>query len=114
MAGERTRSGVDDDSLVRIAARRAAKKIRAEAETPEFGRLLILQAASAAGDALLALALAGTLFFSVPAADAAWRMSTRPNSGVSASARIFLAARRVAMRKRDSSSPTGSVLGLAT
>lgn len=70
VAGERTQPGVDDESLVRIAARRAAKRIRAEAETPEFGRLLILQAASATGDALLALALAGTLFFSVPEADA--------------------------------------------
>ena len=60
----------DDESLVRIAARRAVRKVRAEAETPEFGRLLILQASSAAGDALFALALAGTLFFSLPDADA--------------------------------------------
>ncbi len=40
--------------------------MRAHAETVEFGRLLAFQATGAAGDALLALALAGSLFFSVP------------------------------------------------
>lgn len=70
MSERRTRQLPDEEPLVRIAARRAARKLRAEAATPEFARLLVLQASSAAGDALLALALAGTLFFSVPAADA--------------------------------------------
>lgn len=70
MAGPRAERSVDDEPLVRIAARRVAKKVRAEAETPEFGRLLALQACSAAGDALIALALAGSLFFSIPAAEA--------------------------------------------
>lgn len=74
MAGSRAEPPVDDEPLVRIAARRAVKKLRAEAETPAFGRLLVLQAASAAGDALLALALAGTLFFSLPPADARGRI----------------------------------------
>ena len=60
----------DDEPLVRIATRRAVRKMKAEAETPEFGRLLILQASSAAGDALFALALAGTLFFSLPDTEA--------------------------------------------
>jgi hypothetical protein len=64
----------DEESLVRIAARRAARRMRAEAATPEFGRLLILQACSAAGDALIALALAGSLFFSIPAAEAKGRV----------------------------------------
>src|SRR5688572_22031268 len=66
----RDATSANDDPLVRIAARRIVRKIKAEAQTPQFGRLLILQAAGAAGDALLALALAGTLFFSVPTADA--------------------------------------------
>lgn len=70
MSDPGSRPHPEDESLVRIAARRTAKKIRAEAETPEFGRLLIIQATSAAGDALFALALAGTLFFSLPDAEA--------------------------------------------
>jgi hypothetical protein len=64
----------EEEPLVRIAARRAVRKVRAEAETPEFGRLLTLQASSAAGDALFALALAGTLFFSLPDAEARGRI----------------------------------------
>ncbi|MGH2753724.1 MAG: MFS transporter [Actinomycetota bacterium] len=56
----------DEEPLIRVAARRAVKRIKKDATTPEFGRLLQVQAAGAAGDALLALALAGTLFFSVP------------------------------------------------
>lgn len=51
---------------MRIAARRAVKQIKKDATTPEFGRLLQYQATSAAGDALLAVALASTLFFAVP------------------------------------------------
>ena len=46
------------------------RSLRNEAVTPEFGRLLVLQSAGAAGDALIALALAGSLFFSVPEATA--------------------------------------------
>lgn len=74
MVDPRAKTPADDEALVRIAARRAVRKIRREAETPEFGRLLILQATSAAGDALFALALAGTLFFSLPDAEARGRI----------------------------------------
>ena len=56
----------DEEPLIRVAARRAVKRIKKDAVTPEFSRLLQVQASGAAGDALLALALAGTLFFSVP------------------------------------------------
>ena len=56
----------DEEPLIRVAARRAVKRIKKDATTPEFSRLLQVQASGAAGDALLALALAGTLFFSVP------------------------------------------------
>jgi hypothetical protein len=56
----------DEEPIVKIAARRAVRRLREDAETPEFGRLLVYQAASAAGDALIAIALAGSLFFSVP------------------------------------------------
>jgi hypothetical protein len=56
----------DDDPLRTIVARRAARWLRREAATPAFGRMLLLQACGAAGDALVALALAGSLFFSVP------------------------------------------------
>jgi hypothetical protein len=64
----------DEDSLVLIALRRAIRKMRRDAGTPEFGRLLLVQAAGAAGDALLALALAGSLFFSVPETTARGRV----------------------------------------
>lgn len=72
-----TRGGPDDDeeSLARIAARRAVRRMKDDAETPEFGRMLIYQAASAAGDALIAIALAGTLFFSIPTAEARGRVA---------------------------------------
>jgi hypothetical protein len=56
----------DEEPLVRIAARRAVRWARREAGSSAFGRLLLLQACGAAGDALVALALAGSLFFSVP------------------------------------------------
>ncbi len=73
------RGGPDDDedeeSLTRIAARRAVRRLKDDAETPEFGRMLIYQAASAAGDALIAIALAGTLFFSIPTAEARGRVA---------------------------------------
>ena len=65
----------DEDPLLRIAVRRAVRRLREDAETPEFGRLLLYQAASAAGDALIAIALAGSLFFSVPDADARDRVA---------------------------------------
>lgn len=61
---------VDDEPLARIAARRAFRRLRADAGTPQFGRLLVLHASGAAGDVLLAIALAGSLFFSVPETDA--------------------------------------------
>jgi len=66
---------VDEEPLARLAARRAARSLRRDATTPEFSRLLQLQAAGAAGDALLALALAGTLFFSVPETTARGRVA---------------------------------------
>ncbi len=65
----------DEEPLLRIAARRAVRSARKEAATPEFGRLLAFQATGAAGDALLALALAGSLFFSVPEATARGRVA---------------------------------------
>jgi hypothetical protein len=60
----------EEESLVRIAGRRAARRLREDAGTPEFGRLLILHAAGAAGDALIAIALAGSFFFQVPETEA--------------------------------------------
>jgi hypothetical protein len=65
----------DEEPLLRIAARRAVRSARREAATPEFGRFLTFQALGAAGDALLALALAGSLFFSVPEATARGRVA---------------------------------------
>jgi Major Facilitator Superfamily len=65
----------DEEPLVRIAARRTLRRWREDAATPEFGRLLIYQASGAAGDALIALALAGSLFFSVPEATARGRVA---------------------------------------
>ena len=64
----------DDESLLAIALRRAVRRMRRDAGTPEFGRLLLVQASGAAGDALLALALAGSLFFSVPETTARGRV----------------------------------------
>lgn len=70
------RGSEDDESLARIAARRAIASLRRDATTPGFGRLLQYQATSAAGDALLAVALASTLFFAVPdASDAKTRLA---------------------------------------
>jgi len=60
----------EEDPIRRIVARRMLRWARREAGSPSFGRLLILQALGAAGDALVALALAGSLFFSVPEATA--------------------------------------------
>jgi Major Facilitator Superfamily len=64
-----------EDPLFRIAVRRAVRRLRADAATPEFGRLLTYQALGAAGDALVAIALAGSLFFSVPPAEARDRVA---------------------------------------
>ena len=60
------RTTPDDEPLRKIAARRTVRWASREAGSPPFGRLLVLQAGAAAGDALVALALAGSLFFSVP------------------------------------------------
>lgn len=65
----------DEEPLVRIAARRAVRRLRDDAATPEFGRLLTYQALGAAGDTLLAIALAGSLFFQVPEAAARDRVA---------------------------------------
>lgn len=64
----------DEEPLVAIAARRVLRRLRADAATPEFGRFLWLQATGAAGDTLVAIALAGSLFFSVPPATARARV----------------------------------------
>ena len=65
----------DEEPLLRIAARRAVKRARAQATTPALGRFLIYQASGAAGDALIALALAGSLFFDVPSTEARGRVA---------------------------------------
>jgi Major Facilitator Superfamily len=65
----------DEEPLARIAVRRALRRLRADATTPEFGRLLSYQAFGAAGDALVAIALAGSLFFSVPPTQARDRVA---------------------------------------
>ncbi len=65
----------DEEPLFRIAVRRVFRNARREAATPEFGRLLLFQGSGAAGDALLALALAGSLFFAVPEATARGRVA---------------------------------------
>src|SRR5437879_3503338 len=41
---------------------------------PPFARVMVVQAAHAAGDALVAISLAGTLFFSVPSGQARGRV----------------------------------------
>ncbi|MQA99693.1 MAG: MFS transporter [Actinobacteria bacterium] len=56
-------------------ARIVGQRLRVDAPTPGFARLLAFQATGAAGDALIALALAGSLFFSVPEADARDRVA---------------------------------------
>ncbi len=71
----RYRSHDDEEPLFRIAARRAYKRARTVKTTKEFARLLRFQAFSAAGDALLALALSTTLFFSVPETTARGRVA---------------------------------------
>ena len=63
-----------DRSSLRLA-RRLGSKLRVDAPTPGFARLLAFQASGAAGDALIALALAGSLFFSVPETDARDRVA---------------------------------------
>ena len=59
-----------EEPLWRIAAHRAVRAARRTASPPGFARLLVIQATGGAGDALVALALAGSLFFSVPEAAA--------------------------------------------
>src|SRR5918999_2925916 len=75
MSAQPPRKPSDEEPLVRIAARRAVRRMREDAATPEFGRMLLYQAFGAAGDALIALALAGSLFFSVPEATARGRVA---------------------------------------
>ena len=71
----RSTSPADEEPLLSIARRRAVTKARAEVVSRSFGRLLFVQATGAAGDALVALALAGSLFFSVPEATARGRVA---------------------------------------
>ncbi|MEA2447969.1 MAG: hypothetical protein QOK47_1606 [Actinomycetota bacterium] len=59
-----------EEPLFGLLVRRAVRNLKSDAVTPEFGRMLLLQGLGAAGDALIALALAGSLFFSVPEATA--------------------------------------------
>ncbi len=75
MTGPAPGYGRDDEPLARILARRLGRALRRDVGTPWFGRLLALQATGAAGDALIALALAGSLFFSVPEATARGRVA---------------------------------------
>ncbi|MDQ4096028.1 MAG: MFS transporter [Actinomycetota bacterium] len=69
------RPPTDEEPLLRIAARRAVRRARAQATTPALGRFLAFHATGAAGDALIAIALAGSLFFSVPEAEARGRVA---------------------------------------
>jgi hypothetical protein len=64
----------EEESLLRIAARRFGRWIERETGNTRFARLLFTHALGAAGDALVALALAGSLFFSVPEASARSRV----------------------------------------
>jgi hypothetical protein len=64
------RENPNEDPLLAIILRRIWRNLKSDAVTPGFGRLLLLQGSGAAGDALIALALAGSLFFSVPEATA--------------------------------------------
>ena len=65
----------NEEPLLRIAARRAVRRARAHATTPALGRFLVFHATGAAGDALIALALAGSLFFQVPETEARGRVA---------------------------------------
>ncbi|MDQ4144942.1 MAG: MFS transporter [Actinomycetota bacterium] len=65
----------DEEPLLRIAARRVVRRARAQATTPALGRFLLFHASGAAGDALIALALAGSLFFQVPETEARGRVA---------------------------------------
>ena len=69
------RPGPDEEPLLRIAVRRVVRRARAQATTPAFGRFLVFHASGAAGDALMALALAESLFFQVPGAEARGRVA---------------------------------------
>ncbi|MEA2435244.1 MAG: hypothetical protein QOG54_2701 [Actinomycetota bacterium] len=64
----------DEQPILRILARRFGRWIDRETGNTNFARLLFTHALGAAGDALVALALAGSLFFSVPEADARSRV----------------------------------------
>lgn len=65
----------EDESLIKIAARRAVRRMQQPRFGPDLSRLLRYQALGAGGDALLALALSTTLFFSVPEATARGRVA---------------------------------------
>jgi hypothetical protein len=94
----------DEEPLFRIVVRRAVRRLRSDAATPEFGRLLTYQALGAAGDALVAIALAGSLFFSVPPAEARDRvalyllLTMAPFAVVAPFLAAFLDRRRGGMR----------------
>lgn len=69
-----TGAPAEEEPLTRIILRRLVRNAKAEATTPALGRLLIYQASGAAGDTLVALGLAGSLFFAVPDATARARV----------------------------------------
>lgn len=73
--GHMSRPPASEEPLLRIALRRLRRRARSEATTIEFRRLLVFHASAAAGDSLVALALAGSLFFSVPEATARGRVA---------------------------------------
>ena len=62
-------------ALIASVAVRIGHWITGETRDSRFVRLLVIQALGAAGDALIALALAGSLYFSVPEADARSRVA---------------------------------------
>ncbi len=68
------RSSQDEEPLLRIIARRTVCRAKGKAWSPHFSRMLFFQGTGAAGDALVALALAGSLFFSVPETEARGRV----------------------------------------
>ena len=78
--------------------------IAGESRDSRFMRLLTIQALGAAGDALIALALAGSLYFSVPEADARSRvalylaLTLAPFSVIAPVVSAFLDRHRAALR----------------
>lgn len=64
-----------DEPLLGLLGRRLGRRLRTARFGVVFRRLVVAQSAGAAGDALMALALAGSLFFSVPETTARGRVA---------------------------------------